>query len=741
MSKQPIRATPSSDAVIQTLKWAEKNGFRPVPLHPQSKAAINRAYVALDYKPPTADLWRSNNYGVGVVTGPAHSGPVDTDLDCEEAVYFARIFLPQTDAVFGRESKPASHYLYRVDTPLFDKRAFNDPTNEQCIIEARGDAGHQTVMPGSLHEDTGEEIRWETVAFPEVPTVTADQLLLSIRKIAIATLIVRHIWNPGYHNEPCKHLTGLFFYLDWPLEEVEQMIEAVMAYTSDDDKSRLPTVRATYRRAAEGKKVSGAGVLRKQLNNDKLVDRLLEWAGSPTVNLMQEYNDRFAVVSVGGKFRIADFDVPAGEPPTFFVKDDWMNMRITDYTTIEGKPVPKCKLWLANPRRRSYNSVDFLPGVEDADVLNLWTGWAIKPQEGKCDAWFDLVHNVICGGDDTLFRWLLHWFANIVREPRDKSLTAPVIIGVEGAGKSLMLEYFGRILGPGYVTVTKEEHIVGRFNSHMGSTLLLHSEEALYGGDKRHAGIIRSLITDPWHMFEQKGIDAKKVRNYLRLVLTSNDIHAAPAKPGDRRYTVIDMGKRKASDDLVREVLAELRDGGPAALHAYLLQMDYDEQLPRTNVKNEGLLALKSINMNPVESWWYETLCSGMVLPDFLNWATFPVKVDWPPVVGGSALHASMLLKLRDRSIRQVPADRALLFQIEKFVGASLRRGQRSFDNPLLDEYPPLVKMLNSRQSSVLDLPSLADCRSAFVQYLGQPIEWPEDDDTVAPPRKEHEKF
>jgi hypothetical protein len=743
-------ASSSSDAVLQTLAWMRRQGFHPVPLHVRSKAAISRAYVDKDYKPPADEFWQNNDYGIGIVTGPAHSGPVDVDLDCDEAVFFARVFLPPTDAVFGRAGKPASHYLYRVEAPQFEKRAFNDPipsptapAGEACIIEARGDNGHQTVMPGSLHEGTGELIRWDTVPFPDVPTVAPDLLMRAIRKVAVATLIARHVWQPGYHNAPCKHLSGVFFYLDWSQDEAEEMIRAVMDLTGDADKSRLPTVRTTYKRAAQGRKVSGAGVLRKELKNDALVDRLLDWAGSPTVNLLQEYNERFAVVNVGGRFRIADVDVAAGEPPTFYPKDDFLNLTATDYMTIDDKPVSKGKVWLANARRRSYRSVDFLPGVEESDVLNLWTGWAVKPRDGVCDAWIDLVGEVICGGDEQLYNWLCHWFANIVREPMNKSLTAPVIVGVEGAGKSLMLNYFGRILGPAYVVVTKEDHIVGRFNQHMGSTLLLHSEEALYAGDKKHAGIIRSLITDPYHMFEQKGVDAKKVRNFLRLALTSNEVYAAPAKPGDRRYTVIDMGDRIASQKLIKAVLEEMQGDGPAALHHALLNMEYDPAICRTNVKNASLLSLKTTNLTPVENWWMDVLTSGMVLPDYLNWATKPEKDDWPEVVSSVALHVSMMLKLRERNVRSVPSEQVLAFNLARFIGAALHKGQRSYDNPLLDDFPQPVKMMNARQNSILNMPSLADCRAAFEKYLGQKIEWPKDAPPTAPPteRPKHDKF
>lgn len=725
---RPVVVGSSSVPVMQTLAWMKERGFKPVALHPRSKAAVSRAYVDRDYKPPGDELWRDNDYNLGVVTGPAHSGPVDVDIDCEEALFFAPIFLPPTAAVFGRKSKPASHYLYRVDAATFDKRAFNDPRGETCIIEMRGDGGHQTVAPGSIHEGTGELIQWENNQLsPDVPLVNADELARAVRKVAAAVLVARHIWSPGYHNEPCKNLSGLFYYLDWTVDEAEQFVRAICEFTDDRDKSRLPTVRATYKRAEEGKKVAGAGVLRKQLADDRLTDRLLEWAGSPTVNLIQDFNSRWAVVPVGGKFRIADTEVPPGQPPIFYHKDDWLNLVATDYTEIEGKPVLRGKLWLANPRRRSYRGIDFQPGSDDGAMLNLWTGWATEPRAGCCDAWKELVKTVICGGDVRLFRWLVHWFANVVREPRNKSLTAVVVVGKEGAGKTLMFEYFGRILGPAYVTVTKEQHIVGQFNRHLGGALLLHSEEALYGGDKKHAGIIRSLITDPWHMIEPKGVDSQKVHNYLRLALTSNDIHAAPARPGDRRYTVIDMGERIASDELIGRVLVELGGEGPGALFQALLDLDYDPKLPRTNVKNDALLTLKSVNLQPMEAWWLETLQDGLLLPDCLNWAQKPVKDDWPEAVALPALYTAMTLNMKARNVRNIPSMQALAFHLEKFVGMGFSRSKLSYDNPLLDDFPPAVKQLNGRMTTITNVPDLNACRESFEKFVGQQFDWPDE--------------
>ena len=389
-------------------------------------------------------------------------------------------------------------------------------------------------------------------------------------------------------------------------------------------------------------------------------------------------------------------------------------------------------IWLANPRRRTYRNLDFIPGVEDAEgVLNLWTGWALDPNpNASCSAWLELLHQIICGGDDNSYKWMLNWFANILREPRNKSLTAPVIIGSQGAGKSLMLGYFGRILGSGYITITNEEHIYGRFNRHLAHALLLHSEEALYGGERKHRGIIKSLITDEYRVLEQKGVDAKRVHNYLRLALTSNEDWAAPAEKDDRRFTVINMkhgGRpRMVGSKLLLQVLEELNGTGPAALFHYLLNMDYDPKFVRINIKNEDLVDLKKVNLNPIELWWIERLESGQILPDYLTWATDPKGAAWPEVVSSTALYAHFVITLKERMTRSIPDQTVWTTKLNEMVRLKLTRVQKNFPNPQLDDVPPIVKMMSNRHTTIVNIPTLEECRRAFEAYMGHKFEWPE---------------
>lgn len=713
---------PSTSAVMQTLQWAKSQGFRPVPLRPASKASATERYVSEDYKPDFS-IWETTDYGIGIVCGPKHQGPVDVDLDCPEALFFASKFLPPTRAVFGRASKPRSHYVYRVAENESNKRAFIDPVARSTIVEMRGDGGHQTVFPGSIHEGTGELIEWSDVAFPEVSVVENAKLESVVKKVAIATLVARHMWLEGQRNEVVKHIGGLFYYLEWPEDEVLELIQAVMEYTGDDDKTRLRTIRATYQKGARGGRITGSHSLRSLLGDGRAVDKILEWSGSVLSSLLQDYNERFAIVTLRGKFRVAE--TLAGEI-VFYQKEDFLNLMEPDaFENEEGKKIPKARVWLNDGRRRTYKSVDFLPGVEDSSpVLNLWTGWGVQPKVASCDAWRGLLREVICGGDNEQEFWLLNWFANILRDPLHKPATCPVLIGKQGAGKTMLVDYFGRILGRHYLVTAQEEQVHGKFNAHLGETLLLHSEEALYAGNKKHADIMKHLISDSWSSVERKGVDVMRTRNCMRLILSSNHAHAAPAEIDDRRYTVFNLNDRKIDDEHIKRVLQEVNSDGPAGLAHYLLnEHKYDPLLARKNLKNDALLLMKQLNMSPVVAWWYEALQAGQMLPDFLQWAAIPDNQDWPQVVSVKALYVAHLLYCKEGGHR-LPTDTQFLVLLSQMTGVKFDKRQRRISNPTGDGVPREVKSIQEKQYVIHNMLGLEEAREAFDRYFAQKVDW-----------------
>src|SRR5688572_13969708 len=107
-----------SEAVLAAARAYLARGWQPLPVPFRSKI-------------PGRDDWQkerrtvdnlNGDFGtrlvnVGIMTGDPSGGLIDVDLDVDEAVALAPLFLPQTGAIFGRQGKPASHWLYVADDP------------------------------------------------------------------------------------------------------------------------------------------------------------------------------------------------------------------------------------------------------------------------------------------------------------------------------------------------------------------------------------------------------------------------------------------------------------------------------------------------------------------------------------------------------------------------------------------------------------------------------------------------
>jgi hypothetical protein len=63
--------------------------------------------------------------------------------------------------------------------------------------------------------------------------------------------------------------------------------------------------------------------------------------------------------------------------------------------------------------------------------------------------------------------------------------------------------------------VNQMDQVVGRFNAHLMNRLVIHANEALWGGNKTEAGKLKAMITD--RPSEQKGVDSIPISNYLRI--------------------------------------------------------------------------------------------------------------------------------------------------------------------------------------------------------------------------------
>ena len=106
---------------VDAARFWIKRGFLPVPVKPRTKKPYNpddpggRNWQNLRITEETAShYFNGSKRNVGVLLGGEH-GHADVDLDCMEAIRIAADLLPVTGLKFGRKSKQASHWFYRID--------------------------------------------------------------------------------------------------------------------------------------------------------------------------------------------------------------------------------------------------------------------------------------------------------------------------------------------------------------------------------------------------------------------------------------------------------------------------------------------------------------------------------------------------------------------------------------------------------------------------------------------------
>jgi len=144
------------DAAIE---WIRK-GFSPVPVPHKSKRPVLNRWQQLDITIEAASQYFNGvSQNIGLLLGDKF-GSTDVDCDCPEASRAARELLPETGLIFGRQSKPFSHFFYRSDPPVRTVQ-FIDPLDHSTLIELRGlSCDGYKDLPAKLRTELAGILRW-----------------------------------------------------------------------------------------------------------------------------------------------------------------------------------------------------------------------------------------------------------------------------------------------------------------------------------------------------------------------------------------------------------------------------------------------------------------------------------------------------------------------------------------------------------------------------------------------------
>tara|TARA_B100001939_G_scaffold343689_1_gene356788 strand:- start:1763 stop:3217 length:1455 start_codon:yes stop_codon:yes gene_type:complete len=441
-------------------------------------------------------------------------------------------------------------------------------------------------------------------------------------------------------------------------------------------------------------------------------------------SIIERMNEEFAMIIVGDKTMILqEFEDSDGDKDIRFLSVDsfvkWMANKV--YVTQEpagrnGEEmkevrIPYTKLWLSAKDRRQYMGLVFNPSSDPGRFYNMWGGFTVTPDpdpgnfQRKCPTFIDHILNNVASGDPHIYDWVMGWFAHMVQHPEERLGTALVIRGGQGSGKTTVGKVMGHLLGRHYSLADDPRYLLGQFNAHMQSCLLLQADEGFWAGDKKAEGRLKGLVTADRQYVEKKGVDPIMVKNRIHLMISSNHNFVVPAGMDERRFCVLDIGEEKKQDrEYFGKLYDEMEAGGYEALLAWLMDFDLDSVDLAHIPKTEALLEQKLNSLDPVYQWWFECLRRGSV---HISGA------DWYPFVKTRTALTSYQIHCEKTGIRFPLPDNQLAQMIKNKLAPGSARVRRTV----------MEDGVHSRAWGYT-MPGLDECRAHFEDMIGHPMDW-----------------
>lgn len=271
------------DTLHSVIVWCHR-GYYPVPAPHREKGPKLENWQELRITAETAGRYFNGApQNVGVLQG--EGGAADVDLDSREALIAFPEFAPETALIFGRASKPRSHWFYWCDPPCRSVR-YTDPIDHQTLLEFRclktdGTVGLQTIVPPSVHP-SGEPVEFTRGCDGQAANVDAKELAIAVRRTAAAALLGRH-WPAaqGGRHDAFLALAGGMARAKWLLAEAIQFMRAlyrVLWPANPDLTAAAREVESTYQRFDDGHETTGLPHLLK-LADPAAAKQAIKWLG------------------------------------------------------------------------------------------------------------------------------------------------------------------------------------------------------------------------------------------------------------------------------------------------------------------------------------------------------------------------------------------------------------------------------------------------------------------------------
>jgi hypothetical protein len=396
--------------------------------------------------------------------------------------------------------------------------------------------------------------------------------------------------------------------------------------------------------------------------------------------------------------------------------------------------------WLEWSGRRTYDGIVFNPKPEVVATrrmpsaarngmapLNLFVGYSWEPVAGDCNPILTHIHEVLCGSQMEATRYTLSWMARMVQKPAEPAETVLVFRSGQGAGKNTITNILRSYFGAHGLELTNDKHLTG-FNDHLATSIFVHLNEAVWGGNKQAEGSYKSLITEREITVERKYVPAFRIKNRTHLIVSTNNDWAVPVGHDDRRYVVMNPSNHRVGDVAYFQALhSHIANGGDKAFIHYLLKRDISGFNPRVLPTVVGPIKLeqKIQSANTVAQWLMGVLQDGGL----------HVQEDEPSAPGTRRVWVDIGMGLitKDALYREYFATvRVTKPEIHaQFCGKlqEILEGAVSTARPRTNNYRPAPRVSAFQSSNVarptcFQFHQLDQLRAAFSAYIGEDVAW-----------------
>jgi hypothetical protein len=183
-------------------------------------------------------------------------------------------------------------------------------------------------------------------------------------------------------------------------------------------------------------------------------------------------------------------------------------------------------------------------------------------------------------------RIILTWMKSAAQNPGVKFQWAPVVQGIQGNGKSLLIRVMVQACGQKYSHLPKASQLAEKYNSWLEGNVFIGVEEIKIADRREMLDDLKDAITNDRIEVRGMGSEKRMADNYTNWLFCSNHQDAVPIDPNERRYapfftaqqTVHDIARDGMSGDYFPNIYDWLREGGYKAVAWWLRNTPVDPE-------------------------------------------------------------------------------------------------------------------------------------------------------------------